>query len=175
MNKYLIGLLIVVLTGITYLGVSYPKANLGASPAGSTFGDAKQAMIAINLAAPGANATSTSILNSDGNDRFITSEEVSCEGVGTSKTAYTGAGLASLTLTVATSSTAAPASNANSNTLPVITIATSTAYFGIASSTVGAPGNSSVSNVWAANSDLTFTANATNTALCTVGVKYIGL
>ena len=152
-----------------------PRLAFGASPAGSSFNDAKQFAVAINLATPGANATSTSILNTDGNDRYITSEKVACEGVGTAKTAYTGAGLASQTITIATSSTAAPIGNANTNTLPVITIATSTANFGIASSTAMTPGNNLVSNIWAANSYLTFTVNATSTALCTIGVDTIGL
>lgn len=163
------------MVAIAVLLVILPYLTHAASPAGSQFGDARQAAVAINLAAPGVNATSTSIINTDGNDRYITSEKATCESVGTSKTAYTGTGLASLTLSIATSTTANPASNANTNTLPVITVATSTTQFGIASSTVGTPGNGLVGNVWLAGSPLTITANATNTATCTVGVDYIGL
>jgi len=172
-NNYLIGLVVVLFVAIG--AYFYPGAStslLGASPSGATFGDAKIASIAINLAAPGTNATSSSILNTDSNDRFIMSEEIGCEGVGTSKTAYTGTGLASLTLTMATSSTAAPTANGNANTLPVITIGTSTPNFVIASSTAGTPGTNLVSNIWAAGSYLTITANATNTAACSAGIRY---
>ena len=171
MNKYLIGLLIVVLAGITYLGVSYPKANLGASPAGSTFGDAKQAMIAINLAAPGANATSSSVYNGDANDRYVTSLDYGCEGVGTSKTAYTGAGLAALTMTVGTTTTPAPAVIPSALVLAsATTIATSSATLVVASSTSGG----AASALWPTGTYMTFWFNATNTAVCTVGVKYFG-
>lgn len=151
-----------------------PRLAFGASPTGSAFADSKVADVAINLAAPGANATSTSILNTDANDRYITSEKTLCEGVGTSKTAYSGGGLASLTVTIATSSTAAPATNGNTNTLPVITVATTTTQYGIASSTMATPGNGLISDIWAANSYLTFTVNATNTATCIIGVNYSG-
>lgn len=175
-SKNLYGALIGgLLVAIVALLLILPRLTQAASPAGSQFGDSKQAAVAINLSAPGVNATSTSLINTDGNDRFITSEKAVCEGVGTSKTAYTGTGLSAITLTLATSTTANPASNANTNTLPVITIGTSTPNFGISSSTVGTPGNNLVSNIWLAGSALTITANATNTATCTVGVDYIGL
>lgn len=145
-----------------------------ASPQGATYFTGAFAGAVINLATPGANATSTSILNTTGNDLYVTGEKVLCEGVGTSKTAYTGTGLASATFTFATSSAAAPASNTNTNTLPVVTLGTSTPDFVISSSTAGTPGNNLVSNIWLAGSYMTITANATNTAVCTVGVDYIG-
>lgn len=167
----LVGVIAVVVIASLFL----PKLAFGASPAGSTFNDSKQASVAINLASPGTNGTSTSMINTDGNDRFITSEHAVCEGVGTSQTAYTGTGLASLTLKMATSTTANPTSNANTNTLPTITVSTSTPNFGISSSTIATPGNNLVGNVWLAGSPLTITANATNTAVCTVGVSYVGL
>jgi hypothetical protein len=171
-----IGVIVVLLAlGIFYFGMSKSSVQGTASPQGTSLNDTKQAAVTINLANPGANATSTSILNTDGNDRFITSEHAVCEGVGTSQTAYTGAGLASLTLKMATSSTAAPTTNANTNTLPTVTVSTTTPNFGISSSTVATPGNNLVSNVWAAGSYLTISANATNTALCTVGVNYLQL
>lgn len=177
--KY-IGAVLILIVGIGighyFFGTTTVVTNsFGNSPAGSNFGDPKQAAVAINLAAPGANGTSTSMLNSDGNDRMITSEIFTCEKVGTSQTAYTGTGLASLTITMATSSTAAPAINGNTNTLPVVTVATGTPQFTISSSTAATPGNGLVGNIWAAGSFLTITANATNTALCTGGVTYVGL
>jgi len=151
----------------------------GSSTAGSTFNTAKFAGIAVSPTAPGSNATSSSILNTDVNDRFVTGIRVGCEAVGTSKTAYTGAGLASLTLSIATSSTAAPATNSNTNLVGggVVTIATSTPQFIEASSTASTAvpntGSSAVNNLWLAGSYITFTFNATNTAACTVGVDYI--
>lgn len=174
-NTLWAGLLVGILVTLVVAYLFLPKAAFGASPAGSTFNDAKQASVAINLATPGTNGTSTSMINTDGNDRYIQSVHAACEGVGTSRTAYTGAGLASLTLTLATSTTANPASNANTNTLPVITVSTTTTQFGISSSTMGTPGNGLVSNIWLAGSPLTITANATNTAVCTIGVSYLGL
>lgn len=150
------------------------QTAVGTSAQGTTFGTAKFAGVAANLSAPGANATSSSILNTDANDRYITSIKVGCEGVGTSQTAFTGAGLSALTLSVATSSTAAPATNGNANVVGggAITISTSTAQFAISSST-SPTGNSKVYFIWAAGSYLTFTTNATNTALCTFGSEYI--
>lgn len=150
------------------------------SPAGSTFGTAKFAGVAVNLASPGANGTSTSILNGDASDRYISSIKAGCQGVGSSNTAYVGGGLASLQLTVATSTTAAPATNSNTNSVGggAVVISTSTAVFGISTSTIAgnstSPGITKVYFVWASNSYLTFTTNATNTAACTFGVDYFG-
>lgn len=174
MNKYYIsGLVIVLLVAVE--AYFYPKSvvSLGASPSGAAFGDAKDAVTVINLANPGANGTTTSYLNPTPNDWYIKSEVVACEGLGTSQTAYTGTGLASLTFKMATSSTANPATNGNTNTLPTVTVSTSTPNFVISSSTAGTPGNNNVSNIWAAGSYLTVTANATNTAACSVGVDYL--
>lgn len=171
---YVLGIIAVAVAVAMLLYLVMPRTSFGASPAGSSFSDAKIADVSVNFAAPGANATSTSVLNTDANDRYISYEKVGCEGVGTSQTAYTGTGLASLTVTIATSSTAAPSGNANTNTLPVITVGTSTSNFVMSSSTAAAPGSNLVSNIWAANSYLTFTTNATNTAKCIVGVNYSG-
>ena len=173
------GIAIVLLAAVIG-GYFFPKSSIveiaGSSPQGSTFSSAKFAGVAVNLAAPGANATSSSVLNTSGQDVYITDLKIGCEGVGTSKTAYTGAGLASLTVKVSTSSTAAPA--AVSSTLingATFTLSTSTPFFTLASSTVGTVGTGS-SNwqlIWSAGSYLTFQTNATNTAQCTFGANYI--
>lgn len=178
-TNYLVGIIVAIVAlasaTLAYIeGHNTTEVAVTTSPSGTTFQTAKTALVAINLASPGSGGTSTSMLNTDSNDRFIYSTDVGCEGVGTSKTAYTGTGLSSLTLTMATSSTAAPATNGNTNTLPVVTIGTSTPNFVIASSSAGTPGINLVSNIWATGSYLTITANATNTALCTAGVKYFG-
>lgn len=176
LKNYLIAgtviLVALVVTLVTWF--AFAHKTFGASPQGSEYFNGNFAGAVISLANPGANATSTSILNTTGNDLYVTGEKVACENVGTAKTAYTGAGLASQTVTIATSSTAAPASNGNTNTLPVVTIATSTTQFDLSSSTAGTPGNGLVSNIWAAGAYMTFTVNATSTATCTVGVDYIG-
>lgn len=155
----------------------YPKfpAILSGSTAGSTFGSAKFAGIAVNLAAPGANATSSSLYNNDSGDRYISSIKAGCEGVGSSNTAYSGAGLAALTLSVATSSTAAPATNGNAIKVGggTVTLGTSTPFFAVSTSTIGTSGGiPAFYFVWNTGTYLTFTTNATNTALCTFGVDY---
>lgn len=157
--------------GLGYLFHQPAELSVQTSPAGSGFTTAKLPAIAVLPATPGANGTSTSIQNNTGQDQFISSIKAFCTGVGTSKTAYTGAGLLALTLSVGTSSTAAPA------VIPTnlvggnsITIGTSTGYFSISSSTSVVGGSSSGFNVWASGSYLTFWFNATNSAACTVGV-----
>lgn len=134
----------------------------------------------ISLASPGttgatgANGTSTSILNPDATDRYISSIKAGCEVVGASRTAYSGTGLASLTLSVATSSTSGPSSNAgNSNVVGggTVVIGTSTAQYAVSTSTIGT-GSPNIYAVWASGSYLTFTTNATNTATCTFGADY---
>lgn len=184
LTKVVISLVVAaVVAGGVYGGYKFLFAHpetqtLGTTAQGGTFNTARYAGIAVNLASPGANATSSSILNSSSNDYFITKIGVGCESLGTSRTAYTGGGLAALTLSIATSSTAAPASNSNVNVVGTapLTIATSTANFVVASSTTNGTstvGSSLVSNIWKAGSYLTFTTNATNTAVCTFGVDYM--
>lgn len=149
---------------------------VGASDTGSTFNTAKTALIAVAPTAPGTNATSSSILNTDANDRYIISEEVGCSVLGTSKTAYSGTGLSAFTVTFATSSTAAPATAGSlGQTIGggALTIATSSAFYAISSSTAGVGNTAGSSNVWLAGSYLTMQFNATNTAACTVGVRYL--
>lgn len=167
-----IGVAILAFIGIAIYQSGYESVSVTASPTGSTFSTAKVA--AIVIAPADVTSTSTSILNTDSSDRYIIAEELGCQSVGTSRTPLTGAGLLSLTLTMATSSTATPSVNANTNTLPVITIGTSTPNFVISSSTAATPGTSIVSNIWASGSYLSIFLNATNTAACTVGVRYFG-
>ena len=148
--------------------------QFGTTTQGGTTSTAHYYSVAVNLANPGSNATSSSILNSSPNDYYVSSIKAGCESVGTSQTAYTGTGLAALTLKVATSSTPAPATNGNTNTVggaTAITIGTSTSNFAVSSSTISAAGTPQPFVVWAAGSYMTFTTNATNTAMCTFGVE----
>lgn len=177
-NKKIISVVLAVIVVAAIVGGYYfPKFNsagiAGSSATGSTFNTAKTAAIVMNLATAGANATSSSILNSDSNDRFVTGVRVGCNGVGTSKTAYTGTGLAALTLTVGTSTTAAPATFVGfANVMSAFTLGTSTPVLVVASSTLQTA-TSSLAAFWPANSYMTFTVNATNTAVCTMGVDYL--
>lgn len=176
--------LAVVVAGAIYGAYLYPKALpplAGAAPAGSTdFTPTWAAVAGVNLATPGTlgaiggNGTSSSVLNSSTNDYYISTIKVGCEGVGASNTAYSGGGLAALTLSVATSSTPGPASNGNASVVGggTLTIGTSTSQFGMSSSTLPAAGNPKGYLIWGAGTYLTFTTNATNTAVCTFGADY---
>ncbi len=164
-----------IVSVIVALSFPGPTSNLATtSPAGSTFNTAKFAAVAMNLATPGTNGTSSSILNTDTNDRFVLAVKGGCENVGSSLTAYTGAGLASLQLNVATSTTAAPASlNGWANVAKAYVVGTTTTNIIFGSSTL-VTATSSLAGIWSANTYMTFSWNATNTAACTVGVEYVG-
>lgn len=144
----------------------------GTGTAGSTFGTAKYAGVIMNPSAPGTNATTSSILNSDATDRYVLSTEIGCETIGTSLTAYTGAGLASLTVSIATSSATTPAPKPSIR-VGSIGIGTSTPPFTFASSSQ-LTATSSFGSIWTTGTYMTFDFNATNTATCTVGLRYIG-
>lgn len=172
------------MAAIALAGLKLPEAQIlgGASATGSTFNTAKFAGITASLASVGANGTSTSILNTDANDRYVTSLKAACQGIGTSQTAYSGTGLVALKLTVGTTTTSAPATIPTANLIAnAVTVATATPILVIASSTAITPnagsnsGNiAALNDLWAAGSYLTFWVNATNTAVCTFGVDYIG-
>lgn len=169
--KVIIGAVVAIAIAGAYY---FPQvsASFGQSTQGGTGTTARQYNVfGVNLAAPGANATSSSILNNTGVDIYPVAIDVGCEGVGTSKTAYTGAGLAALTLSVGTSSTAAPAAVPANLLVNGYTIGTSTANFTMASTT-SVIGNTAATGIgiWPAGSYMTFWFNATNTAICTVGV-----
>src|ERR1035437_1902608 len=111
MTKYILAFIgAVVIAGAIYGAYQYPKAviSLGSTTLGGTTSTAHFYSVAANLATVGANATTSSVYNSSANDYYITSAKVGCEGIGSSKTVNTGAGLSALTLTIAISSTAAP-------------------------------------------------------------------
>lgn len=143
--------------------------NYGSS-AGTSFNTAKFAGVVFGLSS--SSATTTSIYNTDSFDRKIQSFVADCSGVGTSLTAYTGAGLSQLVFTAATTSTAAPNTITNTNTM-ALPIATSTvdSYNSVGSATTTP---TALSRVWKTGTYWTISSNATNTAACTVGVNYIG-
>jgi hypothetical protein len=151
-----------------------PQIALSASPQGSTFGNSLSASVTMNLAGP--TGTTTSILNTDSNDRLVTSSHLGCEGVGNSFTPGTGTGLANLTFSVGTTSTNFSSSIIAPNPFAKIAAynaATNTVNMELSSSTL-ATATSSLAIVWPAGSYMTFWFNATNTAVCTAGVSYLG-
>jgi hypothetical protein len=131
------------------------------------------ARIASVTVAPALTAgTTTSIYNGSGVDRLVQDSFVACTGVGTSQTYLTGAGLAAWTLQMSTSSSALDAKT-NTNYVANITVATSSAWSYVASSTEGVL--QYVSRIWPTATYLNITFNATNTAACTVGASYLSL
>lgn len=177
-----------VIAGVVAAGIFSVLSNhnnavpVGAS--GSTFSTAKYAGVAIDLAS-NSGATSTSILNTDSSDRYVVAVELACRNTGSSFTAVTGAGLASLQLTVGTSSASSPASivsiGAHSRVASAFVVGTATApIIAVASSTTQVS-TSTLGVLWKSGEYMTFWWNATNTPAsgqttvpCTEGVRYLG-
>lgn len=154
-----------------FIGYALHTSSLqvGTTTAGGTTSTAQFYSIAIDMTAL---ATSSSILNPTGNDLYVTSIQVGCEGIGTSKSYLTGSSIASLTFTAATSSASTPV------TTPPTTyavgggstnISTSTGTF-LISSTTASTGSTAITNIWPASAYMTFYHNATSTGACTAGV-----
>lgn len=141
------------------------------SPTGTTNTSAKIASKVISLSSE--SGTSTSIYNNSGFDWGIESSFAVCNEVGTSRTAYSGAGLAALLMRGATTSTEAPAVVSNANYGSNITVSTSTPISYNASSTEGVIAGTS--RIVENGKYFTFFSNATNTASCTVGIHYLNL
>lgn len=182
-NKKIVTLAVLIVLAFGVL--VYIKGNNGensvagtSSTAGSTFDTAHFAGTTINLVNAGANGTSTSILNSSAADRYVTALHLACQGIGSSFVGNTGSGLDALKMYIATTSAASPATlSTNNAVLANGIVSTGTPALLISSSTAqtatGATATSSVASIWNTGSYMTFFFNATNTALCTVGVSYI--
>lgn len=174
-NKIILGLVCVCILGIAVYLVKSPTQDVaGSSPVGSSFSTAKFYGVTVNLATPGVYGTSTSILNTDSQDRYVSALKVGCQGVGQSKTPYTGAGNVNLQIIAGTTTTAAPATSTLAQSLAMnFTIATGLPTAFVSSSTLQTA-TSTNATVWAANTYMTFFFTATNTAVCTVGVDAFG-
>lgn len=169
-------ILVAVIVLALIVAYVYPRnvVLVGASPTGSIFTTAKFASIVVNLANTGANGTSTSILNTDTNDRYVSGFKIGCENVGTSQTAGTGASLAQWKVAVGTTSSASPvAFNGYAPLTNGYVLSTTTVNLVVASTTT-AVATSSMAAIWQTNTNMTFFYNATNTAVCTEGVEYFG-
>ncbi len=165
-------LVILAIAGSYYVGFRYPQSQqqvTAGSPVGTVFNTAKTSAIAFSM----ANSTSTSILNTDAFMRLVKASDIACTGVGSSKTAFVGTGLATLTMLIGTSSTATPTPFSPAAEVGNITISTSTTDFLNASSTTQTA-TSTYPIEWPTGTYMTFVTNATNTAVCTVGTDYLG-
>lgn len=163
---------IIVLMGVAVLGFARitndESVAVTASPAGATFNTARVA--AININPIDITSTSSSMLNSDANDRIVTDAFVTCSGLVTTMSGMSGA-VADFRWLAATSSTAAP--------IPAITnvfaamnmaVATSTSDGYAATTTYTSP----FSRRWNTGTYLVFQANATSSAAtCQAGVHYL--
>lgn len=166
MKKLIIVAVIALLVG-GVAGYFLAPSPMG-SAVGTTFSTAKVAQINFS---PTNNATSTSLLNTDSYDRIVTDSFGFCNTVGTSLTAVTGDGLKELTFNAATTTTSAPNTVTNVNYVMQNIVATSSTNMYFSSTTIAV---NAYGRVWASGSYMTFWSNATNTAVCTVGVHYIG-
>lgn len=176
-NTYIaFGIMFSLCLGV-YIGyvIHTPTIQLAGSSntaAGTTFSTAKLAQVNFTIAT--GSATSTSLYNSDSYDRYIVTSFIGCNTVGTSKTAYTGTALAGLTFRMATTATAITTAlgDSNINYASVLPFSTTTTVNFVSSSTPGIL--QGFSSVWDAGTYLTIQPNATNTAVCTGGVYYVG-
>lgn len=175
-NKFTLSIVAVLglLVGLVAGHSLWPQNIATASPAGSTFSNAKFAGITINLANQSANGTTSSIVNTDANDRYVTSFKIGCENVGTSGGNNAGAGYAALQFNIGTTSASAPVAFSSFAAIALnVKVSTSTTNVLVSSSTL-LTATSSLATVWPSGTPMTFYSNATNTAVCTVGVEYFG-
>lgn len=114
--------------------------------------------------------------NNSGQDFAIRATDITCQGLGTSLTAYTGAGLTNLVFKMATSSTNNVTNNVadiNTNYSANMTVSTTTITTYQATSTDGVI--QGTSKVWPNGTYLIASSNATNTASCAIGVSVMPL
>lgn len=176
-NKYKIILVLIVIVsiGIVLYNFRYHENLPGAiSPAGTTGSSGKYLSQTISLAT--ASGTTTSLYNGSGFDFAMRAVDITCQGLGSSKTAYSGAGLATLNFKAATSSTnlvTGIVSDINTNYLANTNISTSTVDSYNATTTEGVIAGTS--RIWPNGTYLIVSANATNTAACAIGVSVMPL
>ncbi len=137
------------------------QQNFGSS-AGVNFNSAKVALVTV---APSTSAaSSTSILNTDASGRWIEGAYAGCTGTGSESVAQLALGYSA-----ATTSVANLGAQGNTNTAARLTIATSSAFSNISSTTP----NFDMKAYWPSSTYLTFTFTATTSAACVIGVSYI--
>ena len=155
-------------------GYFFPRLSeapiLGSSKVGTQFGVQRMATVVFSP----TTATTTSLFNSDVNERYITDVVFYCDNLGSSRTLLTGVGLlsAGFTFSAATTSNSTSGLQGNTNFVLNTSVATTTFQNYVASSTPGLTGTA-VNRFWPAGTFLTYVANATNTAVCTINTDYI--
>lgn len=163
---------VLAIIGAYFYPIQKMVSTFAASPAGTTVNSAKFAgVLGVALSGTGANGTSTSILNTDAFDRYVTSFKVGCEGLGTSF--KNSGGISALQVTVATTTTSAPTTIAYNFAVALNATIATTSVNNLVSSSTLQTATSSNSFVWNSGSYMTFFWNATNTAICTEGVEYV--
>lgn len=132
---------------------------------GTTSGNAASQKIAQWSFNPSSTSatTSSSLINSDGQDRIVSGVDVTCSGVTTADTS-----VANWTFLVATTSASAPAGFANSNYVFGVNISTTTSEVFTSTTTI----TKADTRRWASGTYLTVSANATDTAACIVAARY---
>lgn len=142
-----------------------------ASPAGTSFSTAKIAEAVLVPTTSGAGATSTSILNTDANDRIVTDAGVSCTGA-TAAVFGTGS-VAEWSFKAGTTTTANPPALGVAGSLAMNVVMATGTYDGFtATSTYTLP----AARRWATGTYMSFTTNATSSVIveCTPFVHYLG-
>lgn len=175
-TTFIVSVAIAILAGVIsgYLLTHKDLSVSAISTAGTTGSTGKYLSQTMSLA--DSTGTTTSIFNPFGRDIAVRSVDVMCQGVGTSQTAYTGAGLSALNIEIATSSTNTITGNVaqiNTNYLGNINISTSTVNSYIASSTEGVLVGTS--RIIPSGTYAIISSNATNTAACAIGLSVMPL
>jgi hypothetical protein len=161
----IVGAAIGLVLGHSFWPTTQFQSVAGSSPAGSDFSTSKEYSTVMNLSS--STGTTTSILNTDTNARYVTSVFADCQGVGT-----VSSSVAALTFTMATSTQSYAGSTTVLSVSPAtgyVTLATSSTVSTVASSTWQTP----YPQLWAPATYLNIFTNATNTAVCTVGVHTV--
>ncbi len=164
---------LILLIAAIYGGYVYPQAHFLAtavSPSGSTNSVLPASSIVIVPST--LDATSTSVLNTGGYDRMISSTDYACTS-NTSVLGPVGAGYINFGVKSATTSVANQGLQGNTNFISSTTLSTTTPSSYIATSTEGVI--TGTSRIWPANTYLTFQFTATTSAQCTATAIYRNL
>lgn len=169
---YSVSVIVAIALGLTlgYTLFHTEEMSVGTSSTGTTFSTAKIAEVV--MAPQSVTATSSSILNTDSSDRYVTDAGVYCTGLTTMFGMNGAGGLVTFDYYAGTTSSAAPTAAVTSNPLLAmrVSVATATPNGFTATSTFTNP----YARVWNSGSYLTFQTNGTSSAaICTPYVRYI--
>lgn len=169
-NTYIaLSIVVAVIVGVV-IGSTYSKSQVtvgAASPSGTYQSVLATAQQTILTSGVNTSTGSFSVYNAS-NDRAVIDAYAYCTGVA-AETQNNIWGITAATSSAATGSNTAYAVN--------LTLATTSAVLYVASTTYTTSGTgvAAGNELWPANTYLVFTFNATDTAVCTTGVKYLQL